>query len=174
MKYLKSLLILKDFLYFNQIWVGIPRGLLGILASWSVFGNAIQPLPLAVGIIAMTFLIGGSITKDIIDSEADKKTGVHTLINTLGSRKTALICFPFIFFPFTFIPIFINQGLLEGYLWPLTFVVVLSFIILYLMVRETESKTLENVQAWSIMYTQYIFFALGFAILTIFSDALPF
>jgi hypothetical protein len=42
------------------------------------------------------------------------------------------------------------------------------------MMRGNESPTLENVQAWSIMYIQYIFFALGFALLTIFSDVLPF
>ncbi len=29
----------------------------------------------------MTFLIGGSITKDIIDSEADKKTGNFRILN---------------------------------------------------------------------------------------------
>jgi hypothetical protein len=34
---------------------------------------------------------------------------------------------------------------------------------------DTESKTLENIHAWSIMYVEYIFFALGFAFLTIFA-----
>ena len=165
---------MKKYLFINQIWIAIPRGMFGILASWSVFGNPFTPTPLIIGAIATTYLIGGMATKDITDSEADKKTGVSTLINTFGSKKTALICFPFIFFPFIFIPIFINQGVLDRYLWPLTFVVFLSFFILYLMVRETESKTLENVHAWSIMYAQYIFFALGFGILTIFSDVLPF
>ena len=165
---------MKKHMFVSQIWIAIPRGMFGILASWSVFGDPFTATPLIIGSIATVYLIGGMATKDITDSEADRKTGVRTLINTFGSRKTALICFPFIFFPFTFIPIFINQGLLQEYLWPLSFIVVLSFVILYLMVRETESTTLENVQAWSIMYTQYIFFALGFGILTIFSDILPF
>lgn len=165
---------MKQYLFINQIWIAIPRGMFGILASWSVFGDPFTPTPLIIGGIATAYLIGGMATKDITDSEADKKTGVHTLINTFGSKKTALICFPFIFFPFTFIPIFINQSLLRNYLWPLAFLVILSFVIVFLMIRETESETLENVQAWSIMYLQYIFFALGFSILTIFSDVLPF
>ncbi len=38
------------------------------------------------------------------------------------------------------------------------------------MIKGSESKTLENVHAWSIMYVEYIFFALSFAILTMFSD----
>jgi 4-hydroxybenzoate polyprenyltransferase len=112
-------------------------------------------------------------TKDITDSIADKKTGVNTMINTLGTKKTALISFPFMFFPFAFIPIFINQDLIKGYLWPLSFVVIFSIVILIMMIRYHESDSLENVQAWSLMYLQYIIFALGFAILTIFADFLP-
>jgi len=164
----------KKYLFINQIWIAIPRGMFGILAAWSVFGDPFTPTPLIIGSIATVYLIGGMATKDIVDSEADRKTGTHTLINTYGRKKTALICFPFMFFPFTFIPIFINQGLLESYLWPLVSLVFLSFLIVYLMVRATESKTLENVHAWSIMYIQYIFFAMGFSLLTIFHEVLPF
>jgi len=48
-----------------------------------------------------------------------------------------------------------------------------SCFIFYLMVKgDTESKTLENIHAWSIMYVEYIFFALGFAFLTIFGSSL--
>jgi len=160
---------MKKYLFINQVWIAIPRGMFGILASWSVFAdNPFTATPLIIGSIATIYLIGGMSTKDITDRIADLKTGTRTLINTYGTKKSALICFPFMFFPFAFIPIFINQGLLEPYLWPLTFSVFLSCFILYLMVRKSESKTLENIHAWSIMYLEYIFFALGFAILTIF------
>ena len=165
---------IKKYLFINQIWIAIPRGILGILAAWSVFGNPFTPTPLTIGAIATTFLIGGMATKDIVDSEADKKTGVYTLINTLGIKKTALICFPFMFFPYIFIPIFVDYGWLKHYLRPLTFFAILSIIVLYLMIRKNESETLENIQAWSIMYVEYIFFALTFSLLTIFSDLLPF
>lgn len=166
---------MKKYLFINQVWIAIPRGILGILASWSVFGaNPFEPTPVAIGLISTIYLIGGMATKDITDSEADKKTGVHTLINTYGNKKTALISFPFMFFPFIFIPIFINQGALKPYLWPLTILVIFSIFIFYLILRGTESDTFENVHAWSLMYLQYIFFAMGFALLTIFSDILPF
>jgi len=166
---------MKKYLFINQVWIAIPRGILGILASWSVFGaNPFTPTPIAIGLISTIYLIGGMSTKDITDSEADKKTGVRTLINTYGNKKTALISFPFMFFPFIFIPIFINQGALKPYLWPLTLLVLFSFIIFYLILKGTESKIFENVHAWSLMYLQYIFFAMGFALITIFSDILPF
>ena len=77
------------------------------------------------------------------------------------------MCFPFMFFPFIFIAMFLDNGL-DPYLWPLIFVVILTFLVTYLMVRSKESQTLENVPAWSIMYVQYILYALSFSILTIF------
>ena len=165
---------MKKYLFINQVWIAIPRGMLGILASWSVFGDPFTPTPLVIGTIGTVYLIGGMATKDIVDRDADKKTGVHTMINTYGSKKTALICFPFMFFPFAFIPIFINHGALKSYLWPLTLLVILSFFVVYLIIRETESEGLENAHAWSIMYVQYMIFAMGFSLFTIFSDVLPF
>jgi len=164
---------MKQYLFLNQVWIAIPRGLLGILAGWSVFGNPFQREPLIIGTIAMLFFIGGMSTKDIVDSEADKTTGIRTLINTFGVKKTALISFPFMFFSLAFIPALINMGFLESYLWPLTLLAFLSCFIFYLMIKgDTESKTLENIHAWSIMYVEYIFFALGFALLTIFAGIL--
>ena len=164
---------MKKYLFLNQLWIAIPRGFLGILAGWSVFGDPFSREPLIIGTIAMLFFIGGMSTKDIVDSAADKTVGVHTMINTFGVKKTALISFPFMFFPIAFIPALINIGLLESYLWPLTLLVFLSCFIFYLMIKgDSESKTLENIHAWSIMYVEYIFFALGFAFLTIFAGIL--
>ncbi|MGF3584792.1 MAG: UbiA family prenyltransferase [Thermoplasmatota archaeon] len=161
---------IKRIIFLNQIWIAVPRGLLGILASWSVFGDPFQREPWIIGTIATLFLIGGMATKDIVDSDADKKTGIRTMINTYGVKKTAFISLPFMFFPFASIPVLINMGFLEEYLWPLTFLLIPSFIVFYLMIKESESKTLENVHAWSVMYIEYIFFAIGFTLLVIFSD----
>lgn len=159
---------LKDSLYYNQIWVGIPRGLLGILASWSVFGNPIHPLPVTIGLIAMCFLTGGSITKDIIDSKADKKNGTSTLVNTYGVKQAALMSLPLMFFPFLFIPIFIDIGILEHYFYGLTLLAVPSILIFYLMIKEKHRvRYLENTSCWCLMYGTYFFFALSFSILTI-------
>ena len=165
---------MKQYLFVNQIWIAIPRGMFGILASWSVFGDPFTATPLIIGGVATLYLVGGMASKDITDAEADKKTGTRTLINTYGNKKTALICFPFMFFSMALIPMFINQGLIANYLWPLTLFVFMSIFVSYLIYRGSESKTLENVHAWAIMYVQYIFFAMAFSLLTIFKDVLPF
>jgi 4-hydroxybenzoate polyprenyltransferase len=159
---------LKNHLFFNQIWVGVPRGLLGVLASWSVFGNVMQPLPIVIGLIAMFFMIGGSITKDITDSEADKKTGTKTLINTYGVKNAAVLVLPLMFFPFAFIPMLIDSGILESYLWSLTLLAIPSYLIFHLMIRDkTKSRFFENTSSWTLMYVTYFVFALGFSVLTI-------
>ena len=160
---------IKDVLFLNQFWVAIPRGLLGIIASWSVFGNPLQPLPLSIGFIAMFFLIGGSITKDITDSYADKKAGTRTLVNTFGVKKSAFMALPFMFFPFVMIPIMINNGILESYLWLLTSLAIPGYLVFYLMIREEDkgSKVLENTSAWTLMYVTYFVFAFSFSVLTI-------
>jgi len=163
----------KKYLFLNQVWIAIPRGLFGILASWSVFGNPLQSLPLIIGFFATVYLIGGTTTKDIVDEKADRLMGIHTLINVFGIRRAAVISFPFLIIPFIGIPVFIDYGLLDQYLWPLTGLMIGSLVVFYLMIiGDKESDTLENIHAWSVMYIVYIFYALGFSILTIFQDPL--
>lgn len=163
----------KDLLIINQLWIGVPRGLLGILASWSVFGNALESLPLTIGIIAMCFLIGGSITKDIIDRDADEKAGTRTLVNTFGVQKAALMALPFMVFPFAYIPIFIHSGILDSYLWLLSLLAIPGFFIFHLMLKD-EKKVgfLENTSSWTLMYVTYFVFAFGFSLLTILGSVL--
>jgi len=53
---------MKDRLFFNQLWIAIPRGFLGILASWSVFGLVFQPVALIIaGISIGLHMILGSV-----------------------------------------------------------------------------------------------------------------
>jgi len=159
---------MKDRLWFNQLWIAIPRGFLAILASWSVFGTFLDPIPFIISCIAGVFLFGGSITKDFTDQKADEVVGTKTLINCYGEQKAAFIVLPFLFFPFLLIPIFINNGLLPGSFWFLTFLAIPSFLTFRTMVqRESTQCLLENTKAWFLMYMTYFFFAISFSALTI-------
>jgi geranylgeranylglycerol-phosphate geranylgeranyltransferase len=169
---------IKKYLFLNQIWIAIPRGMLGILASWSVFvpegQHPFTATPITIGAIATAYLIGGMATKDIVDSKADKMTGTHTMINTYGVKKTALFSLPFMVFPFLLIPILVENGFLESYLEPLFFLFLPTLLIIYLMIKGHEVKSMENVPAWGLMYIVYIFFALGFSLLIIFQGVIDF
>lgn len=161
---------MKDKLVFNQVWIAIPRGFLGILASWSVFGSVTHPLPMVIASISALFLFGGSITKDITDCNADRECGTKTLVNSFGVKKAACMSFPFLFFPFLLIPIAINLGFLNPVFWVLTFLAIPGIYIFKLMIdKQMPSKFFENTQAWSLMYLTYFIFASCFSVTTILS-----
>jgi 4-hydroxybenzoate polyprenyltransferase len=109
-------------------------------------------------------------TKDIVDCEADRKTGTRTLINTFGIRKAAFISLPFLIIPFAMIPIFVHYHIINSYFLPLTIFSIPSFFIFYLMIKQQQSKTLENVQAWSLMYVIFLFYAISFTTLIILGE----
>jgi len=161
---------MKRFLFVNQIWIALPRGLFAILASWSVFGDPFQPVPLIIGSIALVYFIGAMTTKDIVDCEADKKTGTRTLINTFGIKKAAFISLPFLVLPFASIPFLIHYSIIDSYFLPLTIFIIPAFLVFYTMVKVQQSQTLENVQAWSLMYVTYLFYAIGFTFLVILGE----
>lgn len=158
---------MKRFLFLNQVWIAVPRGLFGILASWSVFGNPFDIVPLTIGLVALIFFIGAMTTKDIVDCEADQKTGTRTLINTFGLRKAAFISLPFLIIPYLAIPLLVHYHIIDAYFLPLTIFIIPSFFIFYLMFKQHQSKTLENVQGWSLMYVTYLFYAISFTALII-------
>ncbi|MFA5101754.1 MAG: UbiA family prenyltransferase [Candidatus Thermoplasmatota archaeon] len=161
---------MKRFLFVNQVWIAIPRGLFAILASWSVFGDPFQPVPLLIGFIGLTYFIGAMTSKDIVDCEADRKTGTRTLINIFGTRKAAFISLPFLVIPFAMFPVLIHYQLLDPYFLPLTIFIIPGFVIFYLMLKQQHSDTLENVAAWSVMYITYLFYAIGFTALIILGE----
>lgn len=161
---------MKRFLFVNQVWIAIPRGLFAVLASWSVFGDPFQMVPLIIGFIGLTFFIGAMTTKDIVDCEADRKTGTRTLINTYGIKKAAFISLPFLIIPFALFPILIHYEMIDAYFLPLTIFIIPSFLIFYLMIKHHQSETLENVPAWSLMYITYLFYAIVFTTLIILGE----
>ena len=161
---------MKRFLFINQVWIAIPRGLFAILASWSVFGDPFQKVPLLIGVIGLMYFIGAMTTKDIVDCEADRKTGTRTLINTFGTKKAAYISLPFLVIPFALFPVLIHYHLIDAYFLPLTIFIIPGFIIFYLMLKQQQSETLENVSAWSLMYVTYLFYAIGFTALIILGE----
>ena len=147
---------MKKFLFINQLWVAIPRGLLGVLASWSVFANPFQNLPLAIGTISALFLFGGTATKDILDADADKQSGTKTLVNVLGLKKASFISLLFMGSAFALIVPLIMFNIIEFYLLPLALLITLSFFIFWFMLHSHKNEKCENTSAWTLMYATYI------------------
>jgi len=158
---------IKKFLFLNQLWVAIPRGFFGIIGSWSVFGNPLDPLPLAIGCIAALFLFGGTATKDILDAEADRTVGTKTIVNVFGVKTAAYFSLIFMTGAFVLIGPLVYLHIIDFTLLPLVFLSVLSVFIGWLMFHKYKNTKCENTSAWTLMYATYFIFALSFAVITI-------
>lgn len=86
----------------NIFWMAASRGVIPVLAVWSIYGNWINALPYAW--IAFLWVLGFQGTKDVEDIEADKKFGIKTLYSEYGKNglfgwmiicTSALICSTF-------------------------------------------------------------------------------
>ena len=62
------------------------------------------------------------------------------------------------------------MDILNSYLLPLTVFTIPSFLVFYLMIKQSESKSLENVHAWVLMYVEYLFLAVSFSVLIILGE----
>jgi geranylgeranylglycerol-phosphate geranylgeranyltransferase len=158
---------MKKFLFLNQLWVALPRGFLGIIGSWSVFGNPFEPLPLAIGCVAALFLFGGTATKDILDAEADRTVGTKTLVNVFGVKTAAFFSLVFMTGAFSLIIPLVYFHIIHYTLLPLVLLGILSVLIGWLMFHEHKNTKCENTSAWTLMYATYFIFALSFAVITI-------
>jgi len=158
---------MKKFLFLNQLWVALPRGFLGIVGSWSVFGNPFEPLPLAIGCVAALFLFGGTATKDILDAEADRTVGTKTLVNVFGVKTAAFFSLVFMTGAFGLIIPLVYFHIIHYTLLPLAFLGILSVLIGLLMFHKHKNTKCENTSAWTLMYATYFIFALSFAVITI-------
>lgn len=161
---------MKRILLINQLWVALPRGLLGILASWSVFGNPFQSLPLVIGGIASMFLFGGTTTKDVRDAAADRTVGTKTLCNVLGVRKTAIISAIVMVASFAAIIPLVVVGILPTGFILLAGLMVCGILIAVLLARDCQNRSYENTRAWLAMYLTYFLFTISFACITIVSS----
>lgn len=158
---------MKKMLFINHLWVAVPRGFCAVIASWSVFGDPFQMLPLVIGCIATLFLIGGTSTKDILDADADRAVGTKTLVNTFGMKKTALFSCFFMTIAFVIIIPLVFLQIIEFYVLPLSAFVGLGCIISWLMIHNHKNQSCENTSAWSLMYGTYFLFSICFSFLTI-------
>lgn len=158
---------IKRIFILNQLWIGIARGFILVLGSWSVFRYPFEPAPLSLGLISCIFLFGGMSSKDIFDSEADKKTGVKTLVNVYGPNRTALFSlFLMTMSIFLVIP-FVLLGFFEIYHLVLLLFIIPCFFIYFQMQNVKKYTKFENVSAWVAVHATNFLLVFCFCFLTI-------
>lgn len=159
----------KKRLWANNISIAIPRGLLGIVAAWSIFGPIDVPIPWAIGFVIFVYLIGGTTTKDLTDIKGDAAFGMRTLPVVYGTRMAVSLSAPFFILSFLFLAIEIMVGLLKPEAKYMILLIILSIVIIIMMLKEGTQRIprFENSKVWVLYYIQLMTMQLWFAILYI-------
>lgn len=141
----------KKWFMWNNIWQGVSRGFLPWAAVWSISDKA-DALPLVLGMVTATWLMGYQSCKDFNDIEGDRKYNVKTLPVVMGIEQSiqymglmGLLAF------FT-----LGWYAIDGTI-PLRFLLLLvlavpSTIILFDLKNPKKSTLIENNRAWGLMY----------------------
>jgi 4-hydroxybenzoate polyprenyltransferase len=157
---------LKKRFILNNVSIALARGLFGVLASWSIFGDPLDPIPWTVGAVFFVFLCGAATTKDFTDMPGDSAFGCRTLPVVLGVEKAARVSAAFFLIPLMIIPVSIQFKLL----YPNAQFVVLIGLLGANAFRHTRdwassrNPDLENGPMWRQMYLLMMALAFGFSI----------
>jgi len=164
---------LKKRLFINNISIAIPRGMLGFVAAWSIFGNINDPVPWIIGGIMAVYLIGAMTTKDFTDAEGDKKYDCKTLPVVFGNKVAIYLSIPFFIIPFLIIPCAVFMGYLPEVALMLALIyLVWGFILAIMMFKlaNVEDPKFENSPVWKQMYLMLMAIQIGFGLIFVFKD----
>ncbi len=140
---------LKRFLWINNITQAFIRGVLGVLAAWSIYsGITLQ----AIGMSGVLFLLilSAQSSKDFADVEGDRKYGIRTLPVVYGIPRTIHYMADLISLPF-----FLTTALILAGVFPITaaaLVILVPIALLFLRSLLRPSEKLENSRGWTLFY----------------------
>jgi geranylgeranylglycerol-phosphate geranylgeranyltransferase len=162
----------KRFGIIGNLTIAIPRGLLIMVAGWSIVTSIKNILPWYMGLIPFLFLVGAVTTKDIADIKGDKKLGYITLPVKYGLNKTIKIITPFLIIPFFFIPLGVYLRILKISTLPLTLLFIYGIYII-MLIKKNPNKLIKfdklainekNHISWKHTYFLYLIYQIGMAI----------
>ncbi len=159
----------KRLLWFANLVVAVPRGMLLKVAGWSAVGSIFAREAWYIGAIFAVFLFGAMSTKDFSDVEGDRRFGCVTLPIHYGVHRAATLIAPFFFAP----TVLIGLGLWAGWLsgnprWLVGLALLMAVWGAYavrLMFRHQDALLADANQAsWTHMYLMSFALQIGFAV----------
>ncbi len=145
---------LKNYGWIANATIGISRGLLLIVAGWSVVEFPSSAAPWFTGSVFGIFLLGAASTKDFPDIKGDMKYGTRTLPVIYGVEKSARIISVFLVFPFLLFPLGVFAGILPQGAMYLTLLSLWGAYAAYLMLNNPRKMVWGTnlYQSWVHMY----------------------
>jgi len=151
--------------FLSNIFIALPRGMLLIVAGWSISKSLLNIEPWFIGLIFALYLVGAATTKDFIDIKGDRQFGIRTLPVIYGPKITSQIISPFFYLPFLLIPLGIIAGVVRVTTLPLTLLSIWGLYIARLIKKNPQELALEkNNISWIHMYLMLITGQIGFAV----------
>ncbi len=158
---------LKRRVWVSNLSIAVPRGMLGLVAAWTITADIGSAAPWVMGSVMAIFLTGSITTKDITDIEGDRAFGMRTLPVVYGKRRAILLSAPFLVAPFLLMVLYWYLELLPSssifmagifFFW--------SLFLIYQLVRsgDREDVHFENSPAWKQMYLMLMGLQLGFLV----------
>ncbi len=155
----------KKYTFLSNAFIALARGLLLIVAGWSIARPVFNIEPWFIGLIFALYLLGAATTKDFSDIQGDSRFGIRTLPVVYGPEKAAKMISPFFYIPFTLIPLGVVFGIIRLTAMPLTLLVIWGMYTARLITRRPRELALEtNHISWKHMYLMLIIGQLGFAV----------
>jgi len=151
--------------FLSNISIALPRGMLLIVAGWSVEKSIFHIEPWFIGLIFALYLLGAVTTKDFSDIKGDSRFGIKTLPVLFGPEKATKIIAPFLYIPFLLIPLGVMFKVIRLTALPLAFLAIWGLYTARLITEKPQELTLEkNHISWKHMYLMLIGGQIGFAI----------
>lgn len=150
---------LKKRLWINNLSQASARGVLGVLAAWSIY-SSITEEAVGMSLVLFSFILWAQTSKDIVDLPGDRSFGVKTLPVVYGMTGTYRImsCMAPLPFATTTILIFLKCLPVETFL---TFF--LLPLVLYIPRGVTQTSKAENTYGWLSFYLSMLLFLLIFS-----------
>lgn len=140
---------LKQFLWTNNIHQAFIRGVLGVLAAWSIFS------PLTIQTVAMAsvmffLILPSQASKDFGDVAGDTEFRIRTLPVIYGPSKAILYMKLLLLMPFVLVLAWTWAGVFP--IWTLTFMFLAPITWVFVHSLMTPSQKLENTKGWALFY----------------------
>ncbi|MCU0799097.1 MAG: UbiA family prenyltransferase [Candidatus Thermoplasmatota archaeon] len=158
----------KKRVWLSNISIALPRGMLGLVAAWTITADIGSPTPWIMGSVMAIFLTGSITTKDITDIEGDREFGMRTLPVVYGKKKAIILSTPFLVAPFLLMVLYWYLGLLPGssiVMAAVFFVWSMYLIILLIRSGDREDLHFENSPAWKQNYLMLLGLQMGFLVI---------
>lgn len=137
--------------------VALSRGMLLIVAGWSVVAFPSTAAPWFIGGIFGLFLLGAATTKDFADMAGDARQNVRTLPIIYGTERAARSVAPFLVLPFLLFPLGAALGILPAAAGLLAALSAWGAYAAYLVIKNPEGLSRgSNHPSWKHMYLMMV------------------